>query len=356
MRAKNRIAGFDLLRSIAIVLVVMTHSSFLIHTFVTVPSIHFPDGVDLFFVLSGYLVGNILIRTIDEHKQFDFSITFNFLKRRWFRTLPNYFLFLLLNILLVSFGLIKGTINKYLITYFFFLQNFHKPYDFLFWESWSLSVEEWFYLLFPILLLLLFKFTKMKTKQIILSAILLFILFPLLYRINQSGNNLDLDLYFRKLVLTRLDAIGYGLLAAFIHGYQTDFWNKMKNVFFAMGIVMITLFAIIPISNVFFNETFYFSFTGISILFLMPKLESWKNENIPFKPFQFISKISYSMYLVHLPLLQIISKFIKPTTGAGAIGVYVFFWMVTIALSFIVYFIYEKPMTGLRERKLEQIV
>ena len=350
MEGKNRIAGLDFLRSIAIILVVITHSSFLFQKFATPNNFHLPDGVDLFFVLSGYLVGTILIKTINEHQRFDFSLAINFLKRRWFRTLPNYFLFLLLNIVLISFGLIKGTINKYLITYFFFFQNFHKPYDFLFWESWSLSIEEWFYLLFPLAMLLLFKVTKMKAKQIILTTILAFILFPFLYRVYQSGHDLNLDLFFRRLVMTRLDAIGYGLLAAYIHWYYPAFWNKTKNVFFVLGLMMVTFLMTGSIKSVFVQETFYFTFTGLSIMLLLPRLESWKAESVPLKPFQFLSKISYSIYLVHIPLLQVISKFIAPEIE-GAFLLYGFFWFVTIALSFIIYTTFEKPMMDLRDRE-----
>ena len=172
----TRIFGLDLLRCLAIVIVVLGHSSFLINNYTNFPFISLPDGVDLFFVLSGYLVGTILIKSAEQEQKFDFKIVLQFLKRRWFRTLPNYYLFLLINIILIYYGLTPGFLNKYLSTFFVFFQNFHKPYDFLFWESWSLCVEEWFYLTFPLVLLLLLKFTKykIKNKHIVLITILFF--------------------------------------------------------------------------------------------------------------------------------------------------------------------------------------
>jgi peptidoglycan/LPS O-acetylase OafA/YrhL len=349
----TRIFGLNLLRSFAIIIVVLQHSSILVGETLNFLLDYLPDGVDLFFVLSGYLIGTILIKIINHNKKIDRHIVFNFLRRRWFRTLPNYFLFLGLNILLVYLGYIKGDLNKYLVTYFFFLQNFYKPYDFLFWESWSLCVEEWFYLIFPFVLLLLFKIYgyKIKSKTIILTTIIMFLLFPMAYRIFQAGSTLDLDLYFRKLVFTRLDTIGFGLFGAYIHWYHQEFWRNTKNIFFVLGITMILFFSIASIENIFFLHTFYYSFIGISILFILPKLESWSHENIPFKPFQFISKISYSMYLLHIPLLQIMSKTFKFSGTIGVVLTYIFFWIVIFVLSYLVYTFYENPITNLRDKK-----
>ena len=346
----NRIFGLDILRSLAIIIVVISHSNF--NYISNIHILPLPDGVDLFFVLSGFLIGTIIIKIIEKNENFNIIGVFNFLIRRWFRTLPNYFLFLLINILLIYFGLIKGVLNKFAITYFVFFQNFYKPYDFLFWESWSLSIEEWFYLLFPLTLLGLFILTryKVKAKRIILITIILFLLFPLIFRLFQANKSLDYDLYFRKLVLTRLDTIGYGLLGAYIHWYYYEFWRKFKNIFFVIGIILLFYLTTINLQILFFLKTTYISLIGLSIFFLLPKLESFKNEKIPLKPFQFISKISFSMYLIHIPLIQIFSNTFSFSNKYAAILIYIIFWILLILLSFFVYTFYEKPLMNIRER------
>lgn len=351
----SRIFGLDLLRSLAIILVVMEHSRFLISQHTLFPFIPLPDGVDLFFVLSGFLVGTILIKTATQNQKFDLGVAFGFLKRRWFRTLPNYFLFLLINILLIYFGVINGYLNKYLVTFFVFMQNFYKPYDFLFWESWSLSVEEWFYIGFPLIMFVIFKVAKqrVKAKQVILSTILLFLVFPLAYRLYQAGSSLDFDLYFRKLVLTRIDTIGFGLLGAYIHWYHKGFWESRKNLFFILGIALLGVLVATNNESSYFIKTFFYSCIGFAILLTLPKLESIKEEKIPLKPFQFISKISYSMYLVHLPLLQVISKTITFSGLFETVVVYLLFWLLTIVLSYMVYRFYETPIMNLRDRKFK---
>ena len=100
---EKRYPGLDLARSIAIALVVFSHSLWI--------STHYPPviswlmqfsgtiGVEIFFVISGFLIGRILYKLI--HKE-DYSLAtiLSFLKRRWFRTLPNYYLILIVNIII----------------------------------------------------------------------------------------------------------------------------------------------------------------------------------------------------------------------------------------------------------------
>jgi peptidoglycan/LPS O-acetylase OafA/YrhL len=349
-----RRTGLDILRAVAIMLVVFVHCSDLLSPIL--PDLNWlPDGVDLFFVLSGFLVGGILIRGIREDGGLDWKGLKVFLKRRWFRTLPNYFLFLLVHIVLVYFGLLQGQLNKYLITYFFFLQNLYVPFDFLFWESWSLSVEEWFYLSFPLLLFIGFKLKRIKTKDLLFLLILVFILVPLAYRISKGDGATDMDhwdLYFRKLVFTRLDSIGFGLLAAFLCSYFPASWHRFRNLAFAMGIAGLFFLGAIPFSpGTFFFKTFYFSGTSLFVALLLPRLNSTAVEKIPGKPFSFISRISYAMYFCNAPLIALVKHFFHPDSRAESVAVFLLCWLVIICISWLLYTFFEYPLTNLRDRK-----
>ncbi len=352
-----RIFGLDLFRSFAILIVVKEHSSiFLEKIFTKTPNIILPTGSDLFIVLSGFLLGSHLIKTIEEKQSFNFSLLSNLLKRRWLRTLPNYFLFLIINIILVYFGLIKGELNRYIVTYFPLLQNFYKPYDFLFWESWFLTTIEWSYFIFILALFLLYSIKPLffKLKFIILFSILFFVFFSIAYRFILSPKVIDYtywDLYIRKTVLCRFDGLGLGFLSAFVKYYYQSFWNKYKNTSFIIGISI--LFFMI---NKYYDPTkyspmtiaYYFTIIGISIVLLFPKLESLKNENIPFKPFAFISRVSFAMYLIHMPLLQILSNHFSHSNKTEAFFLYSIFWISLLLLSFLVYAFFEKPIMNLR--------
>ena len=92
--SNSRVFGLDILRALAILFVVLEHGNLLLPLQIS-SVIHFVifDGVTLFFVLSGFLIGGILLKTLNKQDHTPKTI-FNFWKRRWFRILPNYFLIL----------------------------------------------------------------------------------------------------------------------------------------------------------------------------------------------------------------------------------------------------------------------
>ena len=353
MSIRNRVFGLDFLRTTAIFLVLLEHGK----TIYKVSFFTFPDGVDLFFVLSGFLVGNIFINTIIINNNFNLSNLFSFLVRRWFRTLPNYFLFLILNIVLINLGLIKGIINNYLITYFVFLQNFIIPFDFLFWESWSLSVEEWFYFLVPLFIFILFKFkrTLISSKYIIIITLIIFITTPLIYRIYSYDANLSFDLFYRKLVITRLDTISFGVLGAFLYNYYHHFWVKRKNLYFFIGLFIIIVISNLNYSNYdFYLKTYHYSLVGFSLLLILPKFSCLEKESNKFNFFKFISKISYSIYLSHLLIFQLIIKYLKYDNFYQTLISYFIFLVITILFSFLIFKYFENPLTNLRDKFVKQ--
>jgi peptidoglycan/LPS O-acetylase OafA/YrhL len=352
----DRIFGLDLMRALAACLVVYEHGNFILEKFsVTLSSIKIIDGVDLFFVLSGFLIGGILLRGINKVEKIDFSFVKTFLIRRWFRTLPNYFLFLLINIFLIYIGVSQGFLNKYLITFFVFMQNFAKPYDFLFWESWSLSVEEWFYLLFPFVLLIGSIFLKKNKKLLFLFCCMLLILFSTAVRFYKAGNNDytydSWDLWVRKLVICRFDSIGFGLLAAWLHFYYNELWIKSKWICFALGAVLCTFSALNVFENgKYFTGTSYFTISAIGCMLLLPMAEQTKKSNTSFGKFIiFISLISYAIYLSHFGVSAALIKNVLGIESHSGF-MYLLYWGFTIGFSALVYTFYEKPMTNLRDR------
>ena len=89
---QGRVFGLDLMRALAIIFVVMSHGSMLEKANTDFPWIRLVNGVELFFVLSGFLIGGILIKNFQKTNSFGIKEIYNFWIRRWFRTLPNYYL------------------------------------------------------------------------------------------------------------------------------------------------------------------------------------------------------------------------------------------------------------------------
>lgn len=356
MSKSSRIFGLDLIRAIAIILVVLSHGAFLLKDSALegFPFFRMIDGVDLFFVLSGFLIGSILLKEIEDKQSFSIKQLGHFWKRRWFRTLPNYYLILLLNYLVVSQGIIKEDIHQFSFHFLTFTHNFAWSFKGFFWESWSLSVEEWFYIFSPLLVMLFIRFFKAKTAFLLTT--LLMIIIPTAYRWINFTPDLDSfmwDIGLRKVVLTRLDSIGYGLLAAWLHYYFPQKWIKAKWSAFALGALL--MFFIIyyryPATTV-YKQVFYFTLTPIAVMFVLPLFQTIKTaQDWLRKPIEYISKISYSMYLVNLALVaEVIRDNFAPQGGTDAIVKYSIYWVVVIVASSFIYRFYEKPIMNLRER------
>jgi peptidoglycan/LPS O-acetylase OafA/YrhL len=357
LKYDERIFGLDLMRSLAILLVVFIHSDIIVRqTFPHFPEFWVIDGVDLFFVLSGFLIGNILIKNFEKSRNSIETLT-NFLKRRWFRTLPNYYLILALvliyNILLNhNFGLFN---YKFLI----FLQNLNYPHPSFYNIAWSLSIEEWFYLLFSFSIFVLIKiFPKVELKYLLLVLIIIFILFSTLYRFHLTSklsiyhySNEIWDISIRKIILTRFDTIMYGDLGALISFYFVRAWKKNKMWAFCVGLVLI-LTSHFYLNNGFLKYTLYLNGIGIGIFLLLPLLSGMtKAPNWLKFPITYLSIISYSIYLIHFTLVLIPLLRLFPVRNESlAIIVYILYYFFSIFLSIILYKFFEKPMMNLREK------
>lgn len=351
----QRIFGLDFIRFIAILLVVLEHGAFILNdTFLEgFPFIPTSAGVDLFFVLSGFLIGGILLKQIDKAGGFTFSGLLHFWKRRWFRTLPTYYLILLVNYMLVDYSIINGDIEQADYSFLFFSQNLLSPFYDFFWESWSLSVEEWFYLLSPVLILVTVRFLNLKRAYILVS--LLMIVIAILYRYSIRTDQIDkfwFDATFRKVVLCRIDSIGFGLIAAWVLFYYKVFWDRCKNYSALVGFILLSLIMNIDYDvQSFYQQVVMFSIIPFCMILFIPSAENWKSSKGVFATVvQFISKISYSMYLVNLAFVaQVIQKNFMPVGITDSFIKYILFWIVTMVLSVLIYRFYERPMMNLRD-------
>jgi peptidoglycan/LPS O-acetylase OafA/YrhL len=362
---KERVFGLDILRCLAILFVVVGHGNYLLPKNISNIIDYFIfDGVGIFFVLSGFLIGGILIKEIEEN-DISFKLLIKFWQRRWFRTLPNYFLIL---IILYSLNVIfdddfEGL--KSISRYFVFSQNLFVPHPFFFPEAWSLSVEEWFYLLTPLTILVISGTLKLSKKSTLIATVSIIILAVTIFRfykfLNIRINDIrDWDLIYRKQVFTRLDSLMFGVIGAYLAYYKKSKWLKYKKFLFFIGIVLLVYPKFIHFSdsiNNIFTCVFSFSKTAIAVLFLIPYLSEIKKTNNDFlyKIVTYISLISYSMYLINFSVIQIwiLNNIQIENINAHFVIIikYFLYWFLTITLSILIYKYFEIPTTNLRDSK-----
>lgn len=156
----------DLCRSLAIIMVILSHGRvFLLPALPSSQYLKFGGflGVELFFVLSGFLIGRIIFDKI-EKSDTAFGWIPSFWFRRWMRTYPSYILFLILNLLLIDN--IRPDAQPNLLAFSTFTQSLTIPHPSFFGEAWSLAVEEVFYFSFPIVISVFY--LQQQTKETVL--------------------------------------------------------------------------------------------------------------------------------------------------------------------------------------------
>ena len=361
----RRMFGLDLMRAIAILQVMMLHGSYIIAPeslwWYSIPAISV-EGVSLFFVLSGFLIGGILLRIL-EKTTFGWRAMLNFLIRRWFRTIPNYWLAL---ILILGLGAITGTMQRgFSIDYVFFFQNFFWMRPPFYPESWSLTIEEWFYLLVPLSIFLL-ALIKRTPNQSIFIVSLIFIVLPNILRIwhySPEATFPEWPFYTRIIVVYRLDSVMMGIVLAWLYRYRKEQLLKYKNIGMVLALVLIAVMTFVVKTGAnahWYESTLILNLEPLIAFLAIPYLAEWKTTR--YKTFgnimQFLSVASYAMYILNLTIVQTIVLPIltgpmdhhhptSPAMGMLRLGL---FWLITVPCAWVLYRFYETPMRNLRDK------
>ena len=363
----QRVFGLDLMRAMAITMVLCSHILWIYNPNDGIIRQLFALfgflGVEFFFVLSGFLIGRILYK-IFMKDEFTAKSALGFLKRRWFRTLPNYFLVLIINIIItMSLGY---SIPK-LGLYFVFLQNGFSKMPTFFPESWSLSVEEWAYIVLPVSLLLFSICFNPKNKNkffliITLLLVAVFTFFKVLYHFRSIITNLDeWNVSLKSVMIYRLDAIFMGVLCAWLSINYEKKWSKYKITLACVGgLIMLFMYLgmgflrIIPATYPFVWNVIYLPLASLSISFFVPYFSQLETAVIVIKkPIEFISRISYSIYLLHYSVILQLLMLLVDRNNMSLIQLHsiaVLYLLVTVVMSYIFYRFYEKPIMNIRDK------
>jgi len=367
-RPTGRVFGLDLLRAAAILMVICAHGFVVLYP-------HFGDalaifghggfyGVELFFVLSGFLIGQILIRHGTDLGQAG-NVTF-FYVRRWFRTLPLFFLFLIVNVVLERFFRAHPVGFGEALSHGFFLRNLTAFHMTFFPESWSLAIEEWFYLLFPAAVWLGLKLTK-RFDAVFLASAFTFLAFSTIARmVTASDPSATWSEGLRMVVIYRFDALMLGMISAWLSIRYPKAWVRSALLCALCGIVLLlAMYATLwQIENGrlafgddnYFARTFRFTFVSLGFALLLPWASQWKlaGENFGSTAIRRIALWSYGLYLVHLPVFLLVTRAgfgaDAPMSLARALVSFALQIGGAIFLSAVLYRFFEAPCTRLRER------
>ncbi|MGY3215155.1 acyltransferase family protein [Mucilaginibacter sp. HD30] len=337
----------DGLRGAAIILVILAHIGF----GRVIPG---GFGVSMFFFISGLLITGLLINEFNSNNTINLK---KFYLRRVIRLYPALVFMTALSVILLLIYHSRIQLLAILSSLFYFANYYYtylKPpavngFDDIFNIVWSLSIEEHFYLVFPVLFYLLY---RSGNKLLYLSLVVCLCAFVYRYYILNTGNNYAATMRIYVVTETRVDSIMWGCIAALLVYKNRATWyiNIIRSPWaLLIGIVIILSPAVF--SNRLFAESFRFTRQSLGFMFIIPSIGYLSQNSIIRKIFEynvlvFIGKLSYSLYLFHWVAVTVANQYFKFATPL---------WLclmlgLTILLSLTSYYWVERPFVKLRKR------
>jgi peptidoglycan/LPS O-acetylase OafA/YrhL len=356
----GRNPGLDALRCCAIVPVILYHAFM---SSMIAEQLGF-IGVDIFFVLSGFLIAGMIFERFDGVSTPSALLTF--WCNRWIRTLPLYFVFLGVFVWMTAnhawisppetppagtYGMQPPVWPYALFTQNLFTGGMSWNAGW-FGPSWSLAVEEWFYLIFPIILFAAGRRNANRAIVAFAVAACMLALGGRLFRfMHSTGLNLDdMDDLFRRPVIFRLDTFCYGILIyAAMFRWRWPVVANARALFLTGTVGLLTSVALCvhPATAGFHAFVTYLTLTPVSVALMLPAF--WLlpvSSRIVRDVLAFISTRTYALYLVHIPIIIVYRSWIGEPAALTIIPVL----MLTLAAADIVYRCIERPVLALRLR------
>lgn len=371
-RVERAIAELDGLRAIAILLVLGRHAVWPIYEKsgylfpagswdVVLPLINGWIGVDLFFVLSGFLITLHILRRGGGQSMANFG---HYLSARALRIVPSYFAVLAL--------VIAGTIPLYEVSsenltlravyHLLFLQDYFPPN--LVVAFWSLGVEEKFYLVAPILVLAAYRSDSASRRYAFLAGL---IVLPLIFRAVTAFKHPEINDYywffrtFRSPFHVSFDGLAVGVCCAFIYRHRSKYsggsqplWPK-QLFWLSMILLMLQLFVGELLGQIGLYEKVFqplvlsLTFGG---LLLSVASGGAKGGLLRSKILLIVARISYPLYLIHITFVPLALALSGYTFGASPyefLRYLAIYSILSFAAAFVLHFSVEKPFLLLKD-------
>lgn len=354
---RERQPGLDLLRACAILLVVVYHAG--IMGFPTPGRFHRWGwiGVDLFFVLSGYLIGGQLLAALAREQSINLK---RFFARRALRIMPAYFVILAIYIFLPSWREYPDMYPWW--KFLFSVQNIGLHGGTAFSHAWSLAVEDQFYFALPFILIVV---NRSPRTAIIVPCVIFvggFLLRTFLayqHPAEISGVAFrDYQAWIYYPTWTRLDPLVFGVVLAAIEKCRPGWWNRLMNCAVwiwlpAFGLIVLALWLgegdYLEFSTVIWQfPLLAFAFAALLVC-AVSRRSFLSRVRIPGAAF--IASIAYSAYLVQKLVIHAVAEFCRAyevdlTSTSALIAVEICIY----AAATILFFAVERPFLQLRRR------
>ena len=355
--------GLDTLRALAIVVVILYHLTI----FGELPVGIFPItgfgwmGVDLFFVLSGFLIGQQVLKPYLIGQELSIG---DFYKRRAFRILPAYLVVLALYFFAPGWREFPNLAPLW--KFMTFTMNFGFSYDQrAFSHAWSLCVEEHFYLVLPLLVTLLMRRPSVRKTVASLSFVVLFGIALRAFLITQYPNKVLILIYFPS--VTRLDGLLVGVALAVIRTFRPSWWNSLKlrgHTLFLTGAVCIAGVVWMFRDDGLGESTgsakwgiilgFPLLSLGIGLIVTSSVCENGLLARVKVPGAEFLATLAFSLYLTHKAIAHFIKVHFPDITSAQGPESWLLYAVGCLSVALLLHLAVERPFLRFRDRVTRQ--
>lgn len=361
-RSRARVAALDSLRGIAVLSVLTAHApiersslpSFVAQVLNAVA--YFFSGVDLFFVLSGFLVSGLLLR---EHQRYGAVDSWRFLVRRGLNIYPSFYVFLIVSIVVsVTFGTWPHPAPANIASEALFVQNYGVP---LWSHTWSLAVEEHFYLFLVTLLAWLMNApcadALSRIPKIVAGVSVACLAMRLLTAWFVPTFSFHAHLAPSHL---RFDSLAFGMLLSYWYHRAPEAmsqWTDARGRQLAcLAFLLLAVCAAVP-RRTFVGHTLLqtIQYVGHGILLLLAVIDQraqWLHDTLVGRALQTMGRYSYSIYLWHMGVLvwprALIAYFTGDTKPFGNLELLVYV-MLAIPVGVMTARLVEMPVLAIRD-------
>lgn len=270
-------------------------------------------GVDMFFVISGFLITGLLIGDLNNKVRLK-----RFYLRRFFKIVPQYLVVVIVGLLLTIFvyPLFRDSITtKAVLGYLFFFQNYVTGGPNILGHTWSLAIEEQFYLLWPLFMLVVC-FRERKEDRRLLLIVICVVLIATVNYLRYSIGQLDTEyvltrlLNFRQRTHYKVDALIFGCLLKLLEPYYSNgryHWRVVAKFCMIIGLSIYTWFFVNGVhSDLWYTNTLSYLAAGSLMFAAYHGYQVFVDQQW----LRWIGKNSYAIYLWHFLVIYPFMSFL----------------------------------------------
>lgn len=341
-----RIVGLDILRSVAILLVLFRHSQLWENPLYDFGWL----GVDLFFVLSGFLVSGLIFNEYKKRNKLNIK---RFLLRRGFKIYPTFYIFLAGSIIIEHYrdGFVPTLPD--LLGEVFYLQSYLSH---IWTHTWSLAVEEHFYLALALFSFIAYKTRSLDRKKMVIPVLISMIILSFCMRFYVSYPHRDEPFFSFMATHLRSDGILIGVLIGYLYHFTSffAFFSKWRWAFLVLSAVLMIPGFVYEGGSYAMNT---FGLSTVNLGFGLLTLFSLTAFRLPspflktsFQPIIWlltsIGRHSYSIYLWHIACRNFMNDHLHYGANLNSL----LFFILSISVGVILSLIIERPFLKIRDR------